>query len=37
MLDMRHILTILLLQVLCPIFSHGQSSNAFPSICTRNS
>ena len=31
-LIMRHVLTILLLQVLFPILSHGQSSNAFPSF-----
>ena len=31
-LIMRHVLTILLLQVLFPILSYGQSSNAFPSF-----
>src|ERR1035438_10021101 len=31
-LIMRHVLTFLLLQVLFPILSYGQSSNAFPSF-----
>src|ERR1017187_7260572 len=31
---MRHVLTILLLQVLFPIPSHGQSSNALPSFAS---
>jgi hypothetical protein len=33
-LIMRHVLAILLLQVLLPILSHGQSSNTFSSIAS---
>ena len=32
LLIMRHVLAILLLQVLFPILSYGQSSNASPSF-----